>query len=199
MFYTLKDTKFNKNISVITSFGEPTLIVDGLVESGTILTHIWKTGVNYHLPNFFTPKKILLLGLGGGSNTIFVHKKYPNAEITAVEIDPDMVTIANKYYKLNKKVPDLKIVIGDSFKYVNNLKENYDLVLVDCFVGKWIPKKFEDMAFVDKIYSHSKYLLINRVWYHEHHDSTIQFMKSLTSKFIFSKVHTSTNVILSLL
>lgn len=205
MFHKLKDTKYNKNISVVNGFGEPTLIVDGLVESGHILTHIWKTGINYHLPSDYVPKKVLLLGLGGGSNAIFVHKKYPDAKITVVEIDSFMVDLANKYYKLNKKVPQLDIVIADALDFVNKLSLNdpqsmiYDLVLVDCFEGKWIPKKLENLEFIQKIYNHSNYLLINRIWYHEHHSGTVRFMNSLSTKFVFSKVHTSTNVILSLL
>lgn len=201
------DTNHNKNTSLIGNWGEPTLISDGLIESGQILTHIWKTGVDYHLPKHFIPKKILLLGLGGGSNAVYVHNKFPEAEITAVEIDPQMVDIANKHFKLNKKVPNIKIVIADALNYVQNLGTNnqeprtmnFDLTLVDCFEGKWIPKKLENLDFIQKIKDHSRYTLINRIWYNEHHSDTVFFMKSLSTRFIFSKVHTTTNVLLSLL
>jgi spermidine synthase len=202
---TIKDTLFNKNISVIKTHGEPILVVDGLIESGRILTHIWKTGIDYHLPKNFKPKSILFLGLGGGSNVIYAHQKFPDAKLTAIEIDPQMVEIANNFYELNKKVPKLEIVIADALDFINKLALDdprstiYDLVLVDCFVGKYIPKKLEDLDFIDGVKSHSKYTLINRIWFNEHHFDTIFFMKSLSTRHIFSKVHTSTNVILSLL
>jgi len=197
---TIKDPRFNKNISVIKTHGEPILVVDGLIESGRILTHIWKTGIDYHLPKGFSPKSILFLGLGGGSNVIYAHQKFPNAKLTAVEIDPQMVGIANKYYKLDKKVPGLEIIIADALDYVNALTtEHFALILVDCFEGKYIPKKLEDLDFIDGVKSHSKYTLINRIWYNEHHFDTIFFMKSLSTRYVYSKVHTSTNVILSLL
>lgn len=212
MVIKFTDTPCNKGLTLIKGYGEPTLISGDLIESGHILTHIWKTGIDYLLPKNFTPKNVLLLGLGGGSNAIYVHKKYPNTQITAIEIDPLMVEIANKYFKLNKKIPDIKIIIADALDFINKLsldhrpsddlpagRQVYDLVLVDCFEGKWIPKKLENLDFIQKIKDHSRYTLINRIWYNEHHISTISFMKSLSTRFIYSKVHTSTNTILSLL
>lgn len=199
------DTPYNKNLTLIEGYGEPTLISGDLIESGHILTNIWKTGVDYHVPKEFIPQNILLLGLGGGSNAIYLHKKYPRAQITAVEIDPFMVEIANKYFKLNKKIPNLKVIIVDALDFINKLSLDdprsmiYDLVLVDCFEGKWIPKKLEDLDFIGKVKDHSRYTLINRIWYNEHHFDTVFFMKSLSTRFVFSKVHTPTNVILSLL
>ncbi len=195
----LPDTKYNKNISLVHQFGEPTLIVDGLVESGFLLTHIWKTGIKNLLPKSFLPKTILILGLGGGSNTKLVSKYFPKAQITAVEIDSKMVDIAKKYYKINR-VKNLKIVVSDAIDFIDNLKTTtYDLILVDCFEGKYIPKKLQDPLFIKKVYNHSQYTLINRIWYNEHHQETVFFLKSLTPFFLCSTVHTKTNIIVSLI
>ena len=194
----LPDTKYNKNISLIHQFGEPTLIVDGLVESGFLLTNIWNKGINAHIPKSFSPKSILILGLGGGSNTILVSKRYPQAKITAVEIDAKMVDIAKKYYKINR-VKNLKIVVSDAIDFIDNLKTTiYDLILVDCFEGKYIPKKLQDPLFIKKVYNHSQYTLVNRIWYNEHHQETVFFLKSLTPFFLCSTVHTKTNIVISL-
>ena len=194
----LPDTKYNKNISLIHQFGEPTLIVDGLVESGFLLTNIWSKGINAHIPKSFSPNTILILGLGGGSNTILVSKRYPKAKITAVEIDAKMVDIAKKYYKINR-VKNLKIVISDAIDFIDNLKNTtYDLILVDCFEGKYIPKKLQDPLFIKKVYNHGQYTLVNRIWYNEHHQETVFFLKSLTPFFLCSAVHTKTNIVISL-
>jgi len=174
-------------------------MVDGLIESGFILTHIWKTGLKNLIPKAFKPKSVLLLGLGGGSNAKLVSRFYKDAKITAVEIDSGMVDIARKFYRLDK-IKNLEIVIGDALDYVMNLPETpkFDIVLVDCFVGKYIPKKFENLEFVAKLKTCSRFVLINRIYYQEHHEATMSFVRSLASKFFFIKTHTGTNVVISL-
>ena len=180
-------------------FLQPTLYVDGLIESGDILTRIWKTGIKRLIPRTFIPKKILLLGLGGGSNTLLVSKLYPKAEITAVEIDPFMKEVGEKYFGL-KKVKHLQIVIADALDYVNKFtdKDQYDLVLVDCFEGKYIPKKLENLDFMDKLKNHSRYTLINRIHWYDHHESTMNFIRHLNTRFFFVNAYTLSNVLISL-
>ena len=199
------DTKFNHRISLRRYFLQPTLYVDGLIESGDILTHIWKTGIKKLVPRHFTPRSILILGLGGGSNTLLVSRLYPKARITAVEIDPLMVEIGQKYFGLNK-VKNLEIIIGDALDFARDLPagrhglrtEIYDLILVDCFEGKYIPKKLEDLDFLQSLKDHSRYTLINRIHWYDHHRPTMDFMKSLSTRFVFATASTMSNLIISL-
>jgi spermidine synthase len=193
------DTKFNHRISLRRYFLQPTLYVDGLIESGDILTHIWKTGIKKLVPRHFTPRSILILGLGGGSNTLLVSRLYPKARITAVEIDPLMVEIGQKYFGLNK-VKNLHIVVADALDFAANLDSHsmYDLILVDCFEGKYIPKKLEDLGFLGTLKDHSRYTLINRIHWYDHHRPTMDFMKSLSTRFVFVTASTMSNLIISL-
>jgi len=194
----LPDTDFNQNISVtLWSTEEPTLIANGLIQSGSIMKSIWSKGVRLLVPKKFKPKKILLLGLGTGSNARLVRKLYPDSRITAVEIDPGMVEIAKKYCGLNK-ITDLKVIDADAFDYVHSLHEEFDLTLVDCFEGKYIPKKLEQLSFFTDLKSHSRYVLINRLYHAEHIADTLAFMSSLATKLPFIKIHTRTNLIISL-
>jgi predicted membrane-bound spermidine synthase len=199
------DTNFNHRISLRRYFLQPTLYVDGLIESGDILTHIWKTGIKKLVPQYFTPRSILILGLGGGSNTLLVSHLYPKARITAVEIDPLMVQIGKKYFGLTK-VKNLHIIVADALDFARNLKparpvggsESYDLILVDCFEGKYIPKKLEDLGFLQSLKDHSRYTLINRIHWYDHHRPTMDFMKSLSTRFVFVTARTMSNLIISL-
>ena len=189
----LPDSKFNHHISINLYFLQPTLHVDGLIESGDILTHIWKTGIKKLIPKYFIPKTILILGLGGGSNTLLVRRLYPKAKIIAVEIDPFMVEISKKYFGIGK-VKNLEIIVDDALHFAANLtsKDNYDLILVDCFEGKYIPHKLEDLK------DHSRYTLINRIHWYDHHLPTINFMRSLSTRFVFVTARTVSNLIISL-
>ncbi len=194
----LPDSKFNHHISINLYFLQPTLHVDGLIESGDILTHIWKTGIKKLVPKHFTPQTILILGLGGGSNTLLVRRLYPKAKITAVEIDPFMVEIGKKYFGLNK-VKNLEIIIGDALDFARDLRsENYDLILVDCFEGKYIPHKLENLDFMQQLKDHSRFTLVNRIHWYDHYYPTINFMRSLSTRFFFVTARTVSNLIISL-
>lgn len=197
--YVFPDSKFNKNIQVLNYLNSATLIVDGLVESGDVMTRVWKKAIKVLLPKSFHPKQILLLGLAGGCNARLINRYFPNSHITAVEIDPFMIKMGERFFKL-KKIKNLKVVIADALDYVNDLKEidQFDLVMVDCFVGKTIPKKFESVAFLQKLKSHSRYVLINRLWWQEGKTITSNFFRSISPHFFFIKTHTSSNVIISL-
>ncbi len=175
----IEDNLFNKNISLVDHYPEPTLIVDELIESGSLLRHIWHTGISKLVPKNETIKTILVLGVGGGSNVRLINKLYPQAKITAVEIDPQMVDIAKTYFGL-AKIKNLNLVTQDAINFVHDLKSIiYDLVLVDCFVGKNIPSNVQDLGFLKKLSQHSKYLLINRIWYNEHHFETVFFLRKI--------------------
>lgn len=192
------DTKYNQNISLHLYFSQPTLIVDGLIESGNVLTNIWKKGLKNLLPKVFVPQTILLLGLGGGSNTLLVSGLFPEAKITAVEIDPLMVEISKKYFGVGK-VKNLDIVIADALPFIQNLTtELYDLILVDCFEGKYIPKKLENLDFLQLLKDHSRFVLINRIFWYDYRESSLSFMRSLVTRFFFVTTHTYSNLLISL-
>lgn len=193
------DTKYNKNISILRYINSCTLIVDGLIESGDIMTRVWRMGINKLLPKSFAPKKVLLLGLAGGCNAHLVNRVYPRSHITAIEIDPYMVELGNKYFNL-KKVKNMNIIISDAIKFANELKDKdqFDLCLVDCFVGKLIPKKLEDIDFLKKLKQHSRYVLINRLWWQEEKKPTLNFFRSISPHFFFVKAHSTSNVVISL-
>ncbi len=197
--HVFQDNKFNKKILLIDHFPEPTIVVDGLIESGGLLTRIWRQGIQKLVPKSAEIKNILVLGLGGGSNTKLVSRLYPKSQITAIEIDPQMVQIANTFFSLDK-VKNLKIVTADAIKYVQSLNsENYDLVLVDCFVGKNIPSNLQELSFIEKLHKHSTHLLINRIWYNEYHPETVFFLRKMSQKFCVIKTQTPTNIIIKLI
>ena len=196
---TFKNNLFNKNIFLYDHFLEPTLVVDGLVESGSLLRHIWHTGIRELVPPNARIKNVLALGLGGGSNVRLVSKLFPQAKITAIEIDPQMVEVAESYFGL-KKIKNLKIITQDALEFVDNLKStNYDLVLVDCFVGKNIPTVLQELSFLEKLASHSTHLLVNRIWYNEFHTETVFFLRKISKVFTLIKAQTQTNIIVKLI
>lgn len=177
-----------------------TLLVDGLIESGSVMRHIWKVGIKNLLPKKYIPKSVLLLGLAGGSNAHLINDLFPSSQITAVEIDPKMIDLAFKYFNL-AKVRNLKIITADALDFAANLSKNdhYDLILVDCFCGQEIPKRLESLDFFFNLKEHSTYTLINRLWHLKYKVVSQYFLNDLSTKFQFVSTFTGTNLVISLI
>lgn len=82
------------------------------------------------------PRRVLLIGLGAGSLTKFLHRHRPEAKLTVVEIEPAVVAVAQQHFKLPAEDEQLRIEIGDGAEYVMKKGRPYDLILVDGFDAK---------------------------------------------------------------
>jgi spermidine synthase len=84
------------------------------------------------------PKRVLMIGLGGGSISSYLGRHMPDAAIDTVEIDPGVVQAAKKYFGM-KETPRVRYLEGDGRVFLNRRKETYDLILVDAFFGGYVP------------------------------------------------------------
>jgi len=84
---------------------------------------------------FKYPGRLLLIGLGGGS----VVKQYARDgwDVDAVEIDPVVVQVANRYFDL--KPSEARIFRMDGRHFLIASSDNYDLVILDAFGSSSIP------------------------------------------------------------
>ena len=84
------------------------------------------------------PKKILMIGLGGGAITTYLGRAMPDATITAVELDPAVIAAAKKYFGI-RETDHMHYVGRDGRVYLTRHKERYDVIIVDAFLGSYIP------------------------------------------------------------
>lgn len=77
------------------------------------------------------PQYIGLIGLGGGSVAKFIHRHLSTARLTAVEINPDVVSAARSYFLLPDNDARLDVRVGDGGQYVQGLHESLEVLLVD--------------------------------------------------------------------
>ncbi len=85
-----------------------------------------------------TPRKILMLGLGGGSISTYLGRFMPEAAITTVEIDPGVITAAKTYFGLRESTR-IRYQAGDGRVFLNRHSELYDLILLDAYRGGYVP------------------------------------------------------------
>jgi spermidine synthase len=84
------------------------------------------------------PKKILMIGLGGGSISTYLGRAMPEATIDTVEIDPGVIGAAKQYFGI-RETPKVRYFSGDGRVYVRRNTQKYDVILVDAFHGGYVP------------------------------------------------------------
>ena len=83
-------------------------------------------------------KRVLVIGLGGGTLVKRMWRDYPEMHIDAVEIDPEVADVAYELFELphDKRI---RVVVGDGREFVRSSPETYDLIVVDAFDDDRVP------------------------------------------------------------
>ncbi len=129
-----RTSPINGHIEVVKFQGKISIYVDKTQQSGPWVKKVWSK-----IP--LSGKNVLILGLGAGTIVPLIC-----GDVTGVEIDPVMVELGDKYFPSKKDV-----IIGDAFDYVSKVKRHFDLIIVDVYLGKIFPKKFESASFFQKL------------------------------------------------
>jgi spermidine synthase len=80
------------------------------------------------------PRSALLIGLGAGSLTKFLYRHRPEAVLTVIEIDPEVVHVARQSFKLPEaNDARLCIHIDDGASWLTGCQRSFDLIMVDGF------------------------------------------------------------------
>lgn len=96
-------------------------------------------GALYLNPN---PRKILIVGLGGGVLPTALAGMFPDAAIDIVEIDPAVVRVARQFFDFN---PSQRVRVFEEdgrvfVKRAGKSGQRYDLVMLDAFDHEYIPE-----------------------------------------------------------
>lgn len=85
------------------------------------------------LPGFFLkvpPKRVLVLGLGGGTVVHLIRRFFPECEIVCIEREALHIQIAQRFFNIPKNVT---IIQGDAYAELKKLRMKFDWVLDDVF------------------------------------------------------------------
>jgi len=156
--YARRAREERPRVRIDDSGGTRTLVVDETFASfyrpGEIVTHcVWDAIAAPIL--WLSPKRrrrILILGLGGGSVARLARALAPEAEIVGVEFDPEVVRLARAHLELDSL--DVQVEIADAHAWLKTAKGRFDVILEDVFVGQgdevhkpdWIPEPGHSLA-----------------------------------------------------
>ena len=147
-----KKSALSKDIEVTWNNGQLVMDSQNTNYSYGSLQRILRKGLKtIGYKNIAAMQHILVLGVAGGSviKTLVEEIKY-KGKITGVEIDSEIIAIANDYFELNR-VPNLEIVIDDAFEFVLKTKEKYDLIIIDIFQDTKMPNFLFEKFFINRI------------------------------------------------
>jgi spermidine synthase len=75
-------------------------------------------------------RRVLMIGLGGGTLAKQFMQYYPDVTMDAVEVDPLVAQVAQKYFQMQPG-PRLRVHVGDGRSFVKHSTEKWDLIVLD--------------------------------------------------------------------
>lgn len=96
------------------------------------------------------PRRLLMLGLGGGSLVKYCHANLPLSSITVVELDPDVIAFRDHFHI----PPDdyrLKVIQADAADYVARCRDLPDVIMIDAFDREGFSPSLCHRAFYENV------------------------------------------------
>jgi spermidine synthase len=98
------------------------------------------------------PRRILIVGLGGGAMAMFLRAQLPEARIDGVDIDPVVVSVARQHLGL---VTDEKLTaaVADGRKFLEASAGGYNLIFLDAYDDEDPPEHLLTAEFLSLVRS----------------------------------------------
>jgi spermidine synthase len=184
------ESGYNPYLSVILKNGQYQLLTENAIYSyGELYDNFSKAFKRIDLDNLKI-ENVLILGFGLGSiplmlETMF-HKKY---HYTAVEIDPEVLKLANKYTVVNLTSP-IEFHLSDASVYAAFSEEKFDMICMDVFLDDMVPTELEQEEFLldlKKMLAPNGILLFNKLAHYQKDKNIAQSFFQNHFKRIFTE------------
>lgn len=96
------------------------------------------------------PRRMLVIGLGGGTLPMFLRRHYPEATIDAVDIDPNVVDVARKFLGFRED-EKLRAYAADGRAFIEAVRVPYDLIFLDAFASSNVPAHLTTREFLQAV------------------------------------------------
>jgi len=98
------------------------------------------------------PKRVLIIGLGGGTMSNTLTQLFPNAKIDNIEIDDAVIKVARRYFGFFEN-DNIKTLNQDGRIFIKRAllkKQSYDWIILDAFNGDYIPEHLLTQEFLQE-------------------------------------------------
>jgi spermidine synthase len=148
-----EDSQYHR-IAVVEDDRSRYLRFDSSFQSGMFKDDPFATRFDYsdylQLPFAYRPdtKRVLYIGLGGGSATKRAWRDFPSAQLDAVELDPAVVDVAYEYFALPRD-PRIDVTVEDGRRFLAQNEGPWDAIVVDAFYSDSIPFHLATREFLE--------------------------------------------------
>ena len=148
-----KDSQYHR-IAVVEDDTTRYLRFDSSFQSGMYVDDPYKTRFEYsdylQLPFAYRPstKRVLYIGLGGGSALKRTWRDFPSVQVDGVEIDPEVVDVAYEFFELPRD-PRLKVAVEDGRRFLAQNDGPWDVIAIDAFYSDSIPFHLATREFLE--------------------------------------------------
>jgi spermidine synthase len=146
------------HLDVVDQGSRRILYLNGLPHSGMDLTDpnrlVFAYTTYFHLGVLANPdiESVLFVGGGGFSGPKNFLSTYPNVSIDVVEIDLDVIDVAQRYFSVQPS-PRLGIINEDARIYLTRTEKLYDLIILDAYAKTYVPFHLMTTEFLQILHS----------------------------------------------
>lgn len=146
------------------------------------------------------PRRFLIIGLGGGTLTAFLRRHYPDAEIDAVDINPEVAYAATHYLGFRED-ERMHIHIADGRRFIETVRQPYDVIFLDAFGADAVPAHLTTKEFLTAVRRavHADGVVIGNIWFtatNPPYDSMVHTYRETFGELHVLRVSSASNRIL---
>ncbi|ELZ33327.1 spermidine synthase [Halogeometricum pallidum JCM 14848] len=143
-----------QELRVVDSGEVRTLYLDGQRHSAMDLEepyrHVFDYTRYFHLPLLMTDDvdRVLFVGGGGFTGPKRFVRDYPNVTVDVVEIDPEVVSTAKRYFSVEES-ERLNVYTRGGRQYLQETNQTYDLIVLDAYRKDKVPFELTTVEFME--------------------------------------------------
>jgi len=110
----------------------------------------------FHLGFLLNPNitRVLFIGGGGFTGPKSFLKDYPTVQVDVVEIDEEVIKVAEQYFSVDANNPRLHIYNDDGRIFLQKTNQKYDLVVLDAYSKSYVPFHLMTAEFFKELVRH---------------------------------------------
>jgi spermidine synthase len=93
-------------------------------------------------------RRILMIGLGGGSAPKRMWRDFPEIEMEVVELDPVVRDVAYRFFELPRSTR-LRVSVEDGRRYLQRNSERWDAIMIDAYFSDALPFHLTTVEFLE--------------------------------------------------
>jgi len=145
-----------------------------------------------------SPKRIAMIGLGGGSLAKYCYRYLPQTKITVIEINPDVIALRNEF-AIPADDTRFNVLLGDGAEWVADTANQPNVLMIDGFDAAGLSIQLSSQQFYDDCFASladNGIMVVNLWGSYAHHDEYLaRIYNSFASRLVVVEAEDSFNKI----